>query len=471
MKILRWVNPFVSGKKFVVFSLCILVVISISTALFDNVSAARFTQRSLSIENSSSAGRYALSFSLSTSTNVGAIKIDATSTSLDMSETVATDQSGETGFVINQQQTAKEVVLSRKSVVAGTQINNYILDNIRNPSGLTTFSIPVLIYSNSGATGAPTQTVTATMSQISTKYTVGFAFPGTASVGSVRMEFCDDPVPYLPCTPPAGLNVVNAVFTSQTGETGFSINYQTNNDIMLSRTPANTGTQLNTYVLDNIQSPTQPGTFYIRLTSYASNNPDPELDRENYIDYGGVASAMINNIGLQTQVAPELIFCIALDIPQYNCSTTGGGNFVDFGELEPDQTYATQTQLLARTNVPTGYSISIHGAGVTSGNKNIPSLTVPTLSATGNSQFGINLVSNTNPGIGANQDGPGISALINPDYEITDHYVFRSGDILLSTNNVSDFKRYTVTNVLNRSPSQLPGIYATTLTYVCSVNF
>lgn len=470
MKVLRWANPLVSGRRFVIFALVLLGIVSLVSMLFQDVSAARFTQRSLKIDTSS-AGRYVLSFSIPGGPNVGAIKINTTSTPLDVRQAELVGQSGETGFTITKQQTVNEVIYTRKAVAAGAQTNTYILEGIRNSSALSSFTVTVSLYSSSNASGSPVQSFPVQISQVPSKYSISFAFPGTASVGSIRMEFCDDPVPYLPCNPVPGLDVVSAVLTSQTGETGFGINYQTNNDIMLSRAPSNTGTQLNTYVLDNVQNPTQAGTFYIRLTSYASSNPDPELDRENYIDYGGVVSSTTNNIGLYSQVAPELIFCISLSIPQYNCSNTEGGNFVDLGELDPSQTYATQMQLVARTNLQDGYSISVHGAGVTSGNKNIPSLSVPTLSAAGNSQFGLNLVANNSPSIGNNQDGPGPNASINPDYEITDHFVFRSGDTILSTNNVGDYKRYTVSYMLNRSQNQLPGIYATTLTYVCSGNF
>ncbi|MGB4758601.1 MAG: hypothetical protein WBP26_00945 [Candidatus Saccharimonadales bacterium] len=470
MKLLRWINPLANGKRFVLFALIALAIVSMLGMLFQDASAARFTQRSLKIDTSS-AGRYTMSFAISGSPAVGAIRINSTGSPLDVRQAELVSQTGETGFTISKQQTMHEVVFTRKAVTAGTQNNTYIFDGIRNNSAGTSHTVTVSIFAANNASGTPIQSFPVVMSQVASTYTIGFGFPGTASVGSVRMEFCDDPVPYLPCTPPVGLNVVNAVLSSQTGETGFSINYQTNNDIMLSRTPAPTGTQQNTYVLDNVQNPTQAETFYIRLTSYASNDPHPELDRSNYIDYGGVVSSTTHNIGLYSQVAPELIFCLSFSIPQFNCSTTAGGNFVDFGELETDQTYATQTQLVARTNIADGYSISVHGAGVTSGNKSIPSLTVPTLSAAGNSQFGINVVANSSPSVGNDQDGPGPTATINSDYAINDHFLFRSGDTIISTNSVSNYKRYTVSYLLNRSPNQLPGIYATTLTYICSGNF
>ena len=356
MNVVRRFNPLVSAKRFVLFALIVLVVISVATMLAKPTYAARFTNRSL-------------------------------------------------------------------------KINSGVIDDV-------------------------------------TTYTVNFGFPSANSIGSVQMEFCDDPVPDEPCTQVPGLDVSGVTLASQSGETGFAITQQTTNKLVLSRTPSVTGLQNNTYVFNNAKNPSVAEiTFYIRLTSYASTNASG-----SFIDYGGVASVVTRSVNIQTQVPPVLGFCVSLVLQEFDCSSSSivGGNFQDFGELTPDQTYTTQSQIIARTNARDGYAVSVYGIGVTAGNNIIPSLDQPTPNAAGNSQFGINLVANSTPAIGQSQDGPGFDATINPDYAISDKFMYKNGDTLLTVPGVSDFKRYTVSYILNRSPSQAPGKYGVTLTYICT---
>ena len=98
-------------------------------------------------------------------------------------------------------------------------------------------------------------------------YTVSFRYMSPTPVGSIDMKFCIDPIPYHPCVPPAGLNVSNAALSDQQGETGFSIQQQTSNRIVLSRPSPGINAVGSSYKFVNIRNPTvtnQP--FSIRLT-------------------------------------------------------------------------------------------------------------------------------------------------------------------------------------------------------------
>lgn len=70
-----------------------------------------------------------------------------------------------------------------------------------------------------------------------TNYTITFAYMSPDTVGSIDMLFCDDPIPYNPCVPPDGLDVSQALLTSQSGESGYSITTRTANHLVLSRLP------------------------------------------------------------------------------------------------------------------------------------------------------------------------------------------------------------------------------------------
>jgi hypothetical protein len=95
------------------------------------------------------------------------------------------------------------------------------------------------------------------------KYTFSWQYPRVVSIGSIRLLLCTDPFFEDPCDPAPG-DFSNAVLTSQSGETGFSILNQSQNEIILTRTPSATATIQSTYVFDNIKNPTGlPATFYV----------------------------------------------------------------------------------------------------------------------------------------------------------------------------------------------------------------
>ena len=110
------------------------------------------------------------------------------------------------------------------------------------------------------------------------------------------------------------------------------------------------------------------------------------------------------------------------------------------------------------------------GTTLTSGNNTIPALAADTTSQTGTSQFGLNLAANTKPQVGAGVQGPGIGA-VEPNYASANHFRFVSGEELASVAQADDYRKYTVSYIVNVAKSQPPGVYANTLTYVAVANF
>lgn len=311
-----------------------------------------------------------------------------------------------------------------------------------------------------------------------TYYIISFQYTTPASVGSVRMEFCTSPIPSLPCYPPQGLDVSGGSLTAQSGETGFTMNTPSNNVVILSRTPSMTGSGLSSYRFDNMVNPDGTGVgadpaepehektnFYVRLTSHASTDGSGSL-----IDFGSVANTITPEIGIFTQVPPILIFCVGAVINDDECEDVDGF-YVDFGELDSGQTFYTSSQMQARTNAFYGYSISAVGNTLTSGIRSIPAITTPTQSLVGVGQFGINLADNNDPDIGADPVGPGTNAVLNPTYATPDQYLYNEGDVLVASNAVTRVRKFTVSYILNVPEDQEPGVYSTTLTYICLAGF
>jgi hypothetical protein len=152
-----------------------------------------------------------------------------------------------------------------------------------------------------------------------------------------------------------------------------------------------------------------------------------------------------------------------------NCSTTSGQG-IDLGILKATQASSGTTQAAAATNDATGYTLSIEGTTMTSGNNTIAALTRPTISSPATSQFGINLRANTLPSVGRNSEGTG-SAAPTIDYNQSNLFMFESGDVIASASTSTAYNRFTVSYLVNIPFGQAPGIYSTTLAYTALASF
>lgn len=312
--------------------------------------------------------------------------------------------------------------------------------------------------------------MTSTVPNATTSYTISFQYTSPVAVGSVDMLFCEDPIPYMPCVTPPGLDVSGATLTAQTGETGFSIDSatHTSNHIILTRNPAqvpNTST-MSSYRLDGVVNPANTEkAFSIRLRSHES------LDATGpQIDVGSVRGQVTNSIYLETQVPPMLIFCLAQEVEE-NCTGTDDTYFKDMGELTTTNTVTAQSQMAVGTNASGGFAITVNGDPPSAGTATIDGLATPTASHPGTNQFGINLVANTSPAVGEDPQGPFANAVPSTDYGIADVYKYASGDLVAYSPNVSLMRKFTVSYILNASQSLKPGVYSTTLTFVASGRF
>jgi len=333
---------------------------------------------------------------------------------------------------------------------------------------LMTFGVFFAIDQRAEATRFRSRSLYINSSVISdtTFYTVTFTYPTVNTVGSVRMLFCTEAIAYLPCDPPPGLNVGNALMTTQSGETGFTLTQQSANSLTISRPPVTTSIRESKYTFTNITNPSTLGTFYIRLNSYSTTNASG-----SFIDYGSVASSIATQLGVDTQVPPILIFCTAKQIPT-DCEDAEPPGTEEFEQPSAEEAMSTTTEMMAYTNARGGYVISVVGRSLTSGIYEIPPIeTSPEDSLPGKGQFGINLTDNSEPDIGANPVGPANNVTVNSNYTQPDKFLFRDGDVLATSNWVTQDKKFTVSYIINIPPDQHPGVYNTTVTFICTGNF
>jgi hypothetical protein len=220
------------------------------------------------------------------------------------------------------------------------------------------------------------------------------------------------------------------------------------------------------YTFDGVVNPDYNGSaFSIRLASYGSADASGPQ-----IDVGSVRSEISRGVTLETQVPPMLIFCAAR-IVYDNCAGTDNTFYSNMGELRPDQTLTTESQIAVGTNASGGFAITASGSLMAAGTNVIASPSIPTLSTPGQNQFGINLVANTDPAVGDDPGGLWANALAAPGYDQSNHYKYVPGDVIAYSPNVSLMKKFTVSYILNSSADLRAGVYTTTINYVASGRF
>ena len=304
---------------------------------------------------------------------------------------------------------------------------------------------------------------------VTTTYKVSLRYMTPAAVGSVDMLFCIDPIPYMPCVTPPGLDVSHATLGDQTGETGFSIDPSTHtaNHILLTRIPTvPTTPDVSSYTFTNVVNPTDLSpSFSIRLRSHDTTNATG-----TQIDFGSIKGQITNGITLETQVPPMLIFCLAQQV-DLGCGGTNDTYYTDMGELSDQATLTARSQMAVGTNATAGFAVTVSGDPPAAGTNVIDAPTAPTESKQGSNQFGINLVANNDPVVGDDPEGTFANAIPAVDYSVPNRYKYVPGDVVAYSPNVSLMKKFTVSYILNSNKNLRPGVYSTTITFMASGRF
>lgn len=307
-----------------------------------------------------------------------------------------------------------------------------------------------------------------TLPGATTDYTIKFRYMSPDAVGSVDMLFCVDPIPHHACVTPPGLDVSAATLSDQSGESGYVISDKTTNHIVLTRTPAvpAPGGIISSYTLEGIKNPTDTSqSFSVRLRSHATTDASGAQ-----IDFGSVKGQVTEGIDIITQVPPILVFCVAEEVLE-NCGGTSDSHYTDMGDLSPTSTLQAQSQMAVGTNASGGFAITANGLPFSAGTSIIDAPTAPTESRQGVNQFGMNLVANDSPDIGADPTGIWTNAVPAPDYAIPNRFKYVPGDVVAYSPNVSLMKKFTVSYVLNSHKDLRAGVYSTTITYIASGRF
>lgn len=148
---------------------------------------------------------------------------------------------------------------------------------------------------------------------------------------------------------------------------------------------------------------------------------------------------------------------IISDIPVLEVSTVT--NTEDMGVLDTDKTGIAEASVGVRSYLSNGYIIQVTGPPPSQGSHSLTASTTPTLSTQNTEQFGINLVANTTPAVGADpvQDGSDFThGVVTTNYNQPNKYMYKDGDIVAESTSSTGQTIYTVSfiaNITNVTPA------------------
>jgi hypothetical protein len=235
---------------------------------------------------------------------------------------------------------------------------------------------------------------------------------------------------------------------------GWTINTSTAGSLRIAKSgnvAAPTGSQSVSF--SSVKNPTATNaTFFMRITTYS------DATWTTAVDTGTIAASTAGQVTVTASVDETLTFTLtATTVPLGTLTTSATGTGIS--------TFAVST------NANTGYSVTVAGNTLTTaGNKTITALPSPTASSTNTKQFGINLVSNTTPAVGAAVSGSGTGTAAS-GYNAANFYKFVSGETIASAGAPTNSNTFTVSYIANIDGITAAGAYTTTLTYVATANF
>lgn len=293
------------------------------------------------------------------------------------------------------------------------------------------------------------------------------ALPTTTAVKSLQIQFCT--TPSGTCTTPSGFSASSSTLASQpTGlgaTTGWTVNAATAGSLrIVNASNATVSSGAVTATWNSVVNPTATNTtFYGIITTYSDAAWTTPLDS------GTVALSTATQIQVALTVGEALTFCAGISITGQNCATIAGST-VNLGNGSTVATASGTSVLAASTNATSGYSITVNGATLTSGANTITALASGAASTVGTKQFGLNLVSNSTPAVGAAVSGTGTGAAAT-NYGTANTFRFGTGETIATVGAPTNANAYTVSYIANVDGVTPPGAYTSNLTYIATANY
>lgn len=300
-----------------------------------------------------------------------------------------------------------------------------------------------------------------------TTYSFTFTVPSSTVLQSASFTACT--TASGACTTPSGFSVTGTTLTAQPTNlgdaSGWTVNTATAGSLRLAKAgnaAAPTGSQ--TVGFSGVTNPsTTNSTFFMRIATYST------ATWTTLVDEGTVAASTSTQIQVALAVDEALTFCTGTSITGQNCGTVSGST-VSLGTGSTTTTASGTSVMAASTNGASGYTITVNGATLTSGGNTITALASGGASTTGTEQFGLNLVSNTTPSVGAARSGAGTATALS-NYGTANTFRFATGESVASVAGPTNANTFTVSYIANIEGLTEAGVYTSNLNYIATANF
>jgi len=236
-------------------------------------------------------------------------------------------------------------------------------------------------------------------------YHVAFTTASTSNVQGIVIDFCsNDPIIGDTCTAPAGFNVNRSTtsLNNQTNITGFTVYTAdaTNNRIILTNGSGGSvasstavSFDLGNGTTNGITNTSAVGSFYARIYTYATDTAAQSHNTASpsgYVDYGGIAMAIVPVINITAKVQETLSFCVYKttcgDDPSFTIGhVVGTATVIDANAID-----TADVNFSLSTNANGGAKIRMRGDTLKSGGNSIAAAgTTPFTFANGTEKFGL----------------------------------------------------------------------------------
>lgn len=151
-----------------------------------------------------------------------------------------------------------------------------------------------------------------------------------------------------------------------------------------------------------------------------------------------------------------------------------GATSVNFGTANYQESHTATHTLMIDTNAVKGFNLTVSGNTLTKGSDTITAIGSTAQPYSYNTeQFGINLVDNSSPDIGANPSGTSPIGSASSPFGTANYFAFNdtTTNTIASASTDVNLTTYTVSYLLSTAVTTQTGNYSTTLTYAATANF
>ena len=294
-----------------------------------------------------------------------------------------------------------------------------------------------------------------------TTYNFTFTAPTSTTIKSIKFQACDNASGA--CTQAGSAKDFSAqtpgsTLTGQPTNLGSGGSWTVDNTDATSlkiKNTSNTGNPSagSTVSFSNVHNPSATNsTFFIRITTYSDDA------WTTAVDTGTVATSTAGQVTVSANVDETLTFTL-------------GTASVALGTLTSATTGKGTSTMTVGTNAATGYSVSYSAPDTLASGTNKITAMSGAASSINQKQFGINLVSNTTPAVGANVSGVG-SGTVASGYQTTNQFKFiPAGEAIATASAPTNSNVFTTSYIANVDDVTAAGAYSTAITYVATANF